>query len=48
MESEADLTDRHDLRNQPVESQIPIRELFARFNTKDKINDIELIAELPI
>jgi hypothetical protein len=48
MESEADLTDSHDFRSQPAESQIPIRELMARFVAQDKSNEDELIAELPI
>ena len=48
MENEADLTDSHDFRSQLAESQIPIRELIAKFNTHDKINEDELISELPI
>ena len=48
MESEADLTDRHDFRNQPAESQIPIRELITKFDAEDKMNENEPIAELPI
>jgi hypothetical protein len=48
MESEADLTDRHDFRNQPAESQIPIRGLITKFDAEDKMNENEPIAELPI
>ena len=48
MESDPNLTDSYDFRSQPAESQIPIRELMVRFNVQDKLNEDELIAELPI
>ena len=48
MDNSAELTESQDFPNMPAQSQIPIKELTLSMNAQRKVDEVELIEELPL